>query len=562
MKIVITLATLSAMSLRGASAACGDVKTIASITGDPSSCNYANFLAALGTTGECTEDEIFALLGVSEDAGEREEYVDELCAYDALVQFVEIQGTYQLDRRYFAGGGPLVDGGDDWATRSWKIQNFHNNMGDSTIISWPEYLARIDYNAGVDGNGNPLNPEGQSDNGYPANMNLDVSCALQTAMCCFVDDSNGPSPDDFASVVTTDVCRHDLENSRQSNNINRGWSVFPGAEKPVHCTGFTWDDETTDLIGNLMYDASLSLTVTKGYLKAIPGAPMCGCVEHMPVVEKAACRKAKVADGTDVTFTFNYADGDLSAENEASIVYEDCDGDLKAEYQAVHADNADAIDAHLVGDGGCEADIVDYLNEEQFLHVGVSPTRYLDVNATGGSWSDLLVGEGTRFMPADLDIVKSDAEFRAMFSACLPTKQRFCMLRRVCDSCTTLSHRDIYYQRIGTTVDDLPKGYGGAVDEEGDPIFDVDNGETNLQELFTDMWMSANNTLGVNFNLYSSYVDALSGDGAWTWCNYDHKGVGFPRDCGPTGPVHNNWNSYKKFGHGYANYHGYYIELP
>ena len=89
MKIVVTLATLSAMSLRGASAACGDVKTIATIAGDVTSCTYANFLTALGTTGECTADEIFGLLEVP--AEEREDYVEALCDYDAPVQFVEIQ---------------------------------------------------------------------------------------------------------------------------------------------------------------------------------------------------------------------------------------------------------------------------------------------------------------------------------------------------------------------------------------------------------------------------------------------------------------------------------------
>ena len=416
----------------------------------------------------------------------------------------------------------------------------------------------------MDGNGNPLNPEGLSDNGYPANMNLDVSCGLQTAMCCFADDSNGPDGgDDFESVLKTDVCRHDLANSRQSNHINEGWSVFPGSEKNVHCTGFTWTDETTDLIGNLMYDASLSLTATKGYLKSIPGAPMCGCVEHMPVVEKAACRTAKVADGTDVVFTFNYANGDLSAENVASIVYEDCAaGDLSAEFKAVHTDDPDAIDAHLVGDGGCEADLADYLNDEQFLHVGVSATRYLDVNATGGVWSDIVVGEGTRFMPPDIDAAKADADFRDQVSACLTTKGRFCIIRRVCDSCTSPEHRDIYYQRVGTTVDDLPKGYGGSVDENGDPVFDAAAGEINFLQVFTDEWKSAENELGTHFNLYSSYADATNGDGAWSFCNYNHNGIGFPRDCGPTGSVGDQWNSYVRYGHGSANYHGYYVELP
>jgi hypothetical protein len=29
----------------------------------------------------------------------------------------------------------------------------------------------------------------------------------------------------------------------------------------------------------------------------------------------------------------------------------------------------------------------------------------------------------------------------------------------------------------------------------------------------------------------------------WLFCNYDDASVGFPRDCGPTGPVTNQWNS-------------------
>merc|ERR1712078_564167 len=118
-----------------------------------------------------------------------------------------------------------------------------------------------------------------------------------------------------------DVCRHDLANSPQSNHIKQGWSIFPGAEAPVHCVGFTWEDEDTDLIGNMMYDISLSQTAEKGYLKGVPGAPMCGCIEHMPVVEKAACRTAKLAEGTGVTYTFHFDGEELSASNSAVVEF-------------------------------------------------------------------------------------------------------------------------------------------------------------------------------------------------------------------------------------------------
>ena len=110
--------------------------------------------------------------------------------------------------------------------------------------------------------------------------------------------------------------------------------------------------------------------------QAVPGAPMCGCVEHMPVVEEAACRTAaKVNDA--VTYSFRHrpatddAEGYVYAENAVGIAYADCaEGDLKAQYVANQGDDqakAALIDAHLVGAGNCIDDVADYLNDEHFL---------------------------------------------------------------------------------------------------------------------------------------------------------------------------------------------------
>eukprot|EP01001_Neometanema_parovale_P006812 NODE_3154_length_1269_cov_53.138743_g2995_i0.p1 GENE.NODE_3154_length_1269_cov_53.138743_g2995_i0~~NODE_3154_length_1269_cov_53.138743_g2995_i0.p1 ORF type:complete len:290 (+),score=24.71 NODE_3154_length_1269_cov_53.138743_g2995_i0:150-1019(+) len=49
------------------------------------------------------------------------------------------------------------------------------------------------------------------------------------------------------------------------------------------------------------------------------------------------------------------------------------------------------------------------------------------------------------------------------------------------------------------------------------------------------MWGSVQNILGVDFELYNSYSDLLTGSNKWTYCNYDDlTGVGFPRDCQPS----------------------------
>ena len=58
--------------------------------------------------------------------------------------------------------------------------------------------------------------------------------------------------------------------------------------------------------------------------------------------------------------------------------------------------------------------------------------------------------------------------------------------------------------------------------------------------------MSKNNRLNVDMKIYSTYKDALLDQNGWKACNYDDRGVGFPRDCGPTGLVAFQWNSWKR----------------
>ena len=54
-------------------------------------------------------------------------------------------------------------------------------------------------------------------------------------------------------------------------------------------------------------------------------------------------------------------------------------------------------------------------------------------------------------------------------------------------------------------------------------------------------WSSKSNTIHKDFDIYSSLDDAKNDKNPWKFCNYDDKGVGFPRDCGPTKLVGNNW---------------------
>jgi hypothetical protein len=99
-------------------------------------------------------------------------------------------------------------------------------------------------------------------------------------------------------------------------------------------------------------------------------------------------------------------------------------------------------------------------------------------------------------------------------------------ISRVCPGCPS-THQYIIYKRITSGVIDYKK-------------------------LFLSDWFShphgGSNNLGSDFSLFSSMEDAKNNNNAWTFCNYNDHGIGFPRDCGPNGYVPSTWNSMNRGG--------------
>jgi len=534
-QIIMTKITLSALTMalliRRSDAACPSEINLGA------TCDLAALQSAIAGNAECTTELLFP--GVADVAAA----VEELCQYDAPVQFVEIQGTYQHDLRSMNGGGDVKDGENTFDFDVARVKRFiDNEMGDQ-VIAWPEYAQREEYNAA----------NGYGENGYMNNFNIDPvaekgSCKLKTAMCCFVESAK----DNF--VDNSDACHHDLSNSPQSNHVNSGWSLYSGDE-PTHCVGFTWKDgDVSDTYkGNALFYASLYQTAMNGYMGNIPGAPMCACVEQMPVVTKADCVTAKGA-GLTYKFTVDATTGEVSATHSVTMTYSDCgDNDLKAEVQAVHSDNADivsAIDEHLVGDS-CDVTNANYLNDEQLL-VTSATNEFKDLDGAveeGRAWKQLF-GEGIYFLPPDFDPAAADAEMRADMNACLETdEKRYCLILRKCTSCTVDTHKEIVYKRI-TPWNEYQEGISTAT------TVDVPN-------LFMNQWREHNNVMHVDYELYSSVEDALTGSNPWQVADYNtnNNNYGFPRNSGPDRWVGNQWNSYKWSG-GHANHHAFYVEVP
>jgi len=92
------------------------------------------------------------------------------------------------------------------------------------------------------------------------------------------------------------------------------------------------------------------------------------------------------------------------------------------------------------------------------------------------------------------------------------------IIKRECPTCVD-SHKLIFYRRIS-------------------PIGNF-NAYANMKS-----WTSVNNNMYLqDFALYSTLDDAINDENRWTFCNYNDAGIGFPRDCGPSGHVAFQWTS-------------------
>jgi hypothetical protein len=106
------------------------------------------------------------------------------------------------------------------------------------------------------------------------------------------------------------------------------------------------------------------------------------------------------------------------------------------------------------------------------------------------------------------------------------------IIQRECADCVD-SHKNIFYKRLNPV----------------NRYFDAYNMFINTwrtsykHDTFGDYKIS--NEFNKDFELYSTLDDALAGKNRWTYCNFNDW-VGFPRDCGPTRKINNQWNGILK----------------
>ena len=409
------------------------------------------------------------------------------------------QQGYQSDNNYLNGATTdFHKDAVDLNAKRGRLQAYEQSTRTSKKVAWPDYAA---------GPITQFDPE---------------RCSLEAAMCCY---TSAPS-------TNSQVCSHDVHDSKEASRIDHGFAVFNGAPQMAHCVGFSWagNDVNGDFKGNLLAEISFgNLMEMDG---GVPGAPRCGCVEAMPTVTSAACQQVSVT-GHSFSVVADSTLGFMVVYNDnMSISYQDCGSDLVASYQGTPEQLA-TLQKKIVGGSDCDAPAQNYLNKQ--FYVPGTNAIWNDWDST--QWKKTM-GQGVNYVPTKtFDVEVRNAQFMDHFNES-PNK----IVCRVCPQCLP-THKTICYKRL-TNVP----------------------GNINLMNLLMNSFVgTAGNVHNVDFALYSSYADALSDTARWEACEFDPN-HGFPGDCGPVETEHCQWNSHTEPGCTHRDYntfsHAFYVEKP
>jgi len=368
---------------------------------------------------------------------------------------------------------------------------------------------------------------------YPTSMTNFANCELQSAMCCWVsdrqaNDNNGncATPYDERCLDAdpgdnTDLCAVDMARSvKDSTHIEDGFAIFPeGEEGPVHCHGLAWGENEMEAdfryrANNLFYVSMSDHLHDRGYVRSVQGSPMCGCVEHMPIVSRSDCTEITAKEFYRFTFPENNSGEIVASLDYVDLNFNACrakqNNNLQRFYERlleegrVSRTKYNKFRRTLVGDNQCSNAIEDLLFEKGYKHETTAPA----------GWT-MLYGRGSMI---------SATSFPELWQ----TIDAGSYIRRICKSCSRSSHKDIIYKRL------------------------TSKGEIDFKDLFLGNWFSepagGKNIRSVDFNLFSSFGNAKNNKDQWQFCDYNVDGIGFPRNCGPTVGVTNEWNSMMRGG--------------
>lgn len=317
-------------------------------------CTVANFAAQVG--GQST---LASYLSVQNDATAIQNKLDKKCA-DAVKPSLDLSDAIGEGPQFLKN---FLDGGTTW-NDNYEANGKYVLSEDAAIIrTLSDTRAKTTVFSAPDGGAND-----KYDKYFSNFYNGDKECRLGVIECCYTASRN---PDKSVGLENNaEMCALDLTLAAKSNHIQspafRPSFTYYGTQDQddSYCSGFAYEEDSfgdSVKYNTLFHMAMVTNLYEKKYVKNIPGAPMCGCVEQMPVVDNAAC--VKVKEG----YTIN-SDGDVAV----SLSWEDCEMDLYSYYETLDGRSETEkffVKEKIVGTGQCEAAAISFMNEQMYKKI-------------------------------------------------------------------------------------------------------------------------------------------------------------------------------------------------
>jgi len=437
---------------------------------------------------------------------------------------------FAFEQLYYNGGSEwneqvqtTEDGVDKYILKrdAHTVLSFYDNEAEETQVQWPGSLTNFNLN----------------------------TCNAHAAMCCWVtdrqaNDNNGncATPYDVNCVNkdpadNTDLCyvSHPDGNLSTKFDSTNGFTGFPGddnnnsndAEGPIHCHGFAWAEDDNDYTArykanNLFYVSMYDHMYQRGYVRNVPGAPMCACVEQMPRVSRSDCTQIDVVEQYTLLYDGSKFHGSLDS---IEVTFNACRG--------IDNRNNDlwAYMGRLYGEGKVTAKqwaqlgntVVENNNCDMAInfHLATKHNFVIGYRHDTNTWARA-ASKGALTEIGESQYGKEG--FKASWN--LGGKN---ILMRKCQDCAR-SHQTIFYKRKTP----VPADNFGFVP--------ADLSQYTLSDLLmivSNYRDSSNRSLpghvyGTDFEIYSTLSDALAGTNEWKCTSYKYT-VGFPGDCAPAG---------------------------
>ena len=253
----------------------------------------------------------------------------------------------------------FLDGGTTWNDNYESASGAYNLAVDASII--PVVYSQSATSSVFS------KPNGGAEDKYPGYFSnfytAGRECRSGAMACCYT--GNRLPNMDF--MGNSEMCALDMTPSKQSNHINRSAFTYydSASANEAYCTGFAYEEGSFGeavKYNTLFHMAMMTNLYNDGYVRNIPGAPLCGCVEQMPIVSNATCTKA--VEG----YTIDTTTGVISV----NISWEDCGSDLATYYDTFTSKDPiekEYMRSRVVGTGAgqCEAAAKSFMNDRMYV---------------------------------------------------------------------------------------------------------------------------------------------------------------------------------------------------